>query len=306
MSAQQFSKFQSTEPLPRKLFGYDVVDFLGEGAGSRIYAVNDPVRNKLLALKHVVRNQDKDIRFIEQLEAEFAVSSKFSHSGLRKTYDLKIEKSLLRRVTEAALVMELFDGTPMDVRPPTSLVEALSIFIETAKAMHALHQMGYVHCDLKPNNILLGDHHLVKVIDFGQACKVGTIKERIQGTPDYISPEQVKCDPVSPRTDVFNFGATMYWALTGRRIPTLFTLNRGENSFLVDQTIQTPHDVNPRIPEQISNLVMDCCRTRPEKRPSDMDELARRLEVMRHAVLRQVAQERQAAQHDPRAHHAVA
>lgn len=305
MSAQQFSKFQSNEPLPRKLFGYDVVDFLGEGAGSRIYAVNDPVRNKLLALKHVVRTNDKDIRFVEQLEAEFAVSSKFTHGGLRKTYDLKVEKSLLRRVTEAALVMELFDGTPMDVRPPTNLVEALSIFIEVAEAMHALHQMGYVHCDLKPNNILIGDHHLVKVIDFGQACKTGTVKERIQGTPDYISPEQVKCDPVSPRTDVFNLGATMYWALTGRRIPTLFTLKRGENSFLVDQTIQTPHDVNPRVPEQISNLVMDCCRTRADKRPDDMHELARRLDTMRHAVLRLVAEQRNGQQHD-RSHHAVA
>jgi len=229
------------------------------------------------------------------------VSSKFTHSGLRRTYDLKIEKSLLFRVTEGALVMELFDGTPLDVRPPTSLVEALSIFIETAEAMHALHQMGFVHCDLKPNNILVGEHHLVKVIDFGQTCKSGTVKERIQGTPDYISPEQVKCDPVSPRTDVFNFGATMYWALTGKRIPTLFTIKRTENSFLVDDVIPSPHDVNPRVPEQLSNLVMDCCRTRPEKRPADMHELARRLEVMRHAVLRQVAQQ-QKANHGTRSH----
>jgi serine/threonine protein kinase len=286
MSAQTFSRFHQSAPLPRKLYGYDVVGFLGEGAGSKIYVVSDPVRNKLLALKHVTRLHEKDIRFVEQLEAEFEVSKQFTHHGLRRTFDLKIEKTFLRRVTEAALIMEMFDGSALDVRPPQNLVAMMTVFIETAQALHALHGMGYVHCDLKPNNILIGDHLQVKVIDFGQACKAGTIKERIQGTPDYISPEQVRCEPLTARTDVFNFGATMYWGLTGRRIPTLFTLKRGENSFLVDQTIPSPHDVNARIPEQLSNLVMDCCRTRVEKRPGDMNEIARRLETMRHAIVR--------------------
>jgi serine/threonine-protein kinase len=274
--------------MPKKLFGYDVIGFLGEGAGSTIYAVSDPVRNKLLALKHVIRQNEKDIRFVDQLQAEFDVSRQFKHAGLRRTFDLKIEKTLLRKVTEAALVMELFEGVALDVRPPHHLVSIVSIFIETAQALHALHEMGYVHCDLKPNNILLGDHNQVKVIDFGQACKIGTTKERIQGTPDYISPEQVRCEPVTPRTDVFNFGATMYWALTGQRIPTLFTLKRGENSFLVDQTIRGPHEINSQIPQPMSNLVMDCCRTNAQKRPGDVGELARRLDVMRYAMTRQM------------------
>src|SRR5205823_1159523 len=130
--------------------------------------------------------------------------------------------------------------------------------------------MGFVHCDLKPNNILLAPDGRVKVIDLGQACKVGTQKQRIQGTPDYISPEQVRREPVTQRTDVYNFGATLYWALTGRNFPTLFTLKRGENSFLVDSQIPTPQALNDEVPETLSNLAMECVRTNPAKRPADM------------------------------------
>jgi serine/threonine protein kinase len=125
-----------------------------------------------------------------------------------------------------------------------------------------------------------------KLIDFGQTCKVGTVKERIQGTPDYISPEQVRCEPVTHRTDIFNFGATMYWGLTGQKIPTLFTIKRSENSFLVDSEIPAPHEVNSRIPEPLSNLVMDCCRTNAAKRPGDIGEIARRLETMQYGLTR--------------------
>jgi serine/threonine-protein kinase len=282
MSASGFSKFayDATAQMPRKLFGYDVVDFLGQGAGSRIFAVNDPLTHQLYALKHVVRDQDKDIRFVQQLEAEHEVCSKFRHPGLRRALDLKVNKNLLRRVTEAALVMELFDGAPLEQCRPELITDIIPIFIKTAEGLAALHALGYVHCDLKPNNILLGPAGDVKVIDFGQACKVGTVKERIQGTPDYISPEQVKCDPVTQRTDIFNFGATMYWGLTGQKIPTLFTIKRGDNSFLLDSEIRTPAQANPRVPEPLSRLVMDCVRTNPAKRPADMAELGRRLDIM--------------------------
>ena len=285
MSAQEFPKYSlALGGMPKKLFGYDVIDFLGEGAGSMIYVVTDPVSNQLYALKYVQRKADKDIRFIEQLEAEHEVSKRFSHAALRKSIDLKINKTILRKVIDAVLIMELFDGTPLDARRPESLASCCSIFSQTASALAELHHLGYVHCDLKPNNILVGPTGTVKVIDFGQACKVGTVKERIQGTPDYISPEQVKCEPVTTRTDVFNFGATLYWALTGQKIPTLFTLKKDENSFLLDSKFATPRDLNPAVPDVLSNLVIECIRTNPAKRPGDLGELARRLGIMGHAA----------------------
>ena len=109
------------------------------------------------------------------------------------------------------------------------------------------------------------------------------------GTPDYIAPEQVKCLPVTVQTDVFNLGATMYWALCGKKLPTLFNIKKGENSFLVDTAIPTPRDCNPQVPEQLANLVMECVRTNPARRPADMPEMSRRLEIILHVIRKQQA-----------------
>jgi len=274
--------------MPRNLFGYDVIDFIGEGAGSVIYAVSQPGSGQLYALKHVQRKDEKDVRFIEQLENEYQVSQKFGHPGLRKSIDCKVNRNLLRKPLEACLVMELFDGIPLDSQSTREPLFVIDVFIQVAEALDALHSYGFIHCDLKPNNILVNNDTVAKVIDFGQACPVGTAKKRIQGTPDFISPEQVRCEPVSVRTDVFNFGATLYWGLAGRSLPTLFNIKRTENSFLVDDVIPTPSSINPRVPESLSNLVMECVKTNPVKRPADLKEVARRLEIIRHATRKQM------------------
>jgi len=270
--------------LPRKLFDYDVVDLIGQGAGSLIYVVTHPTTRQLYAFKHVVRKTDKDDRFIEQLETEYEVGRQVTHPGLRRSIEMKVNRTLLRRTTEAGLVLELFDGISLEQQPPRHLLDIVSTFIQTAQALAALHAAGYVHCDLKPNNILRDAGGFVKVIDLGQTARNGTIKRRIQGTPDYIAPEQVKCLPVTYQTDVFNFGATMYAVLCGRKLPTLFTLKKSENSFLLDDAMATPRDVNPQIPEPLSNLVMECVRTNPAKRPQEMSDLARRLEIIEHTI----------------------
>jgi eukaryotic-like serine/threonine-protein kinase len=271
--------------MPQKLLNYEVLEQLGEGARSIIYAVSDPATHQVYALKHVVRSGPKDIRFIEQMETEFEISKQFNHPNLRRSFELKIIKTMLIKVSEAFLLMELFDGKPLDVRTPESMLLIVDTFIQAAQGLKALHMLGWAHCDIKPNNILRNDAGLVKIIDFGQSCKIGTVKERIQGTPDYIAPEQVARRPISVQTDVYNLGATIYWAVTKQNIPTLYTVNKkGENSFLLDQTIQTPADINPRVPAGLSNLVMECVATRPAKRPADMDEIIARLELVKHVL----------------------
>jgi serine/threonine-protein kinase len=276
--------------MPQKLLHYEVLERLGEGARSTIYRVVDPVTRKEYALKHVVRDDPKDIRFVEQMEAEFEISKQFTHPNLRRTYDLKIQKTLLLKVTEGFLVMELFDGVALDVRPPKTLLEACNTFIQAAQGLQQMHSMGYVHCDIKPNNILRDTSGHVKVIDFGQSCKIGTVKKRIQGTPDYISPEQVHRKPVSHKTDLYNLGSTIYWALTGKNNPTLYTVGRGEHSFLVADRIETPMDINPRVPLALSNLVMECIASKPEKRPASMEQVIHRLELAKYQLQKQSGQ----------------
>jgi serine/threonine protein kinase len=271
--------------MAQQLLHYDIIDRLGEGAGSVIYSVRDPGTGRMYALKHVVRRKEKDIRFIEQMENEYEVSRQFTHPNLRKSFELKINKTLLLRKTEAFLVMELFDGKPLDVRPPGGLLETVDLFIQTAQGLKAMHQLGYVHCDIKPNNILRNAKGEAKVIDFGQSTKIGSTKERIQGTPDYIAPEQVERRPITVQTDIYNLGATIYWALTGKPIPTQYTVSRGgKYGFLLDTLIQTPQDLNPKVPLPLSNLVIECISTNPRKRPPDMEQAIMRLELSKHVL----------------------
>jgi eukaryotic-like serine/threonine-protein kinase len=269
---------------PRNLYGFEVIDFLGEGAGSMIYVASDPITKQLYAIKHVTVKVEKDQRFVEQLVNEFEVASKLSHPALRRCIDLKTSKTLLRKITDAALVMELVEGASCEARPPTDMNLLLDVFHQSASALAALHQQNFIHCDLKPNNIMLQPKGKVKIIDFGQACPSGSVKKRIQGTPDFIAPEQVRCEPVTVQTDVYNLGATFYWLLSGAKLPTLFTLKKSRNSFLVADAIKPPHELNPRVPENFSNLVMECCRITPAKRPSNMQEICTRLEIVRHAI----------------------
>src|SRR5256885_2128839 len=111
--------------MAQKLLHYDVLERLGEGARSTIYLVQDPETRQQYALKHVHREAQKDIRFIEQMETEFEISRQFTHPNLRRSYDLKIAKTLLLKVNEAFMLMEYFDGKPLDVYVPPDQMQIL-------------------------------------------------------------------------------------------------------------------------------------------------------------------------------------
>jgi len=277
--------------MPEKLLNYDLLGTLGTGAGSTIYRARDANTGRMVALKHVKRVKPKDLRFVEQMETEYEVSRNFTHPNLRRSYQLKVTRTMLVKVTEAILVMEFVDAKPLEKGLPPDLAEVVQTFIDAASGLAAMHKLGWAHCDIKPNNILRGADGVVKVIDFGQSCRIGTVKERIQGTPDYIAPEQVERLPISEATDVFNLGATLYWALTGKHVPTTYHAKRaGENSFVLDALFKSPRELNRNVPEVISDVVMQSVLTNARKRPQSMDEFVRKLEIGRHIIDRQQGQ----------------
>jgi serine/threonine-protein kinase len=278
MSTVPFKSSIGAAMTPQDLFGYHVISEIGKGAASTIYAVSEPTSGQIYALKHVLRKNDKEQRFIEQVQNEFEVSKLCKHPVLRKVVDLKSVKKFLGPVTEVALIMELIDGVPFDERPLIDVKEIVQVFIKVAEALWEVNKAGYVHCDTKPGNIMLTGDNSVRLIDLGQACKRGTAKERVQGTPSFIAPEQARCKPLSEQTDVYNFGATLYWALTGRRVPTLLTVEKADRQMVKEQSYPSPREINDRVPPRLSELVMHCLRHRPWERPTDMGAVLMRLE----------------------------
>ncbi len=261
--------------------GYQVLGTLGQGARSTVYSVKDN-KDQLYALKRVVKSKPEDQRFVDQAITEHEVCVKLDHPSIRKSYKLLYQRQFLR-VKEIYVVMELVDGTPLEDTRFTSMMDVCKICQQIATGLIHMHKVGFVHADMKPRNVLITSRNQVKIIDFGQSCRAGTVKERIQGTIDFIAPEQVKREEITPRTDVYNFGATMYWLLTGRFVPSAYSKQvvSSETTSAVskraEEPFKPPREYNPSVPPALSMLVVDCVRDSPADRPDSMQSVFDRL-----------------------------
>jgi len=264
--------------------GFSIIRRIGTGARSTIYLATDRQDKIEVALKRVIFERPEDSRIFEQVDTEYKVAGRIDHPYIRKCYKLKKVRSMFV-VKEMLLSMELFDGKSLEDSPALSLLDVLLVFRMVASGLQAMHQQGFVHCDIKPNNILINDTGTIKIIDLGQSCKIGTIKPRIQGTPDYIAPEQVRRKSLGPKTDIFNLGATMYWAITGKHAPTLIAKKNSLGLPLPPQPRMAPHELRKQLPVEISKLVMDCIEDEPAKRPRDMTTVISRLDLLVHSIL---------------------
>lgn len=274
-----------------KVGGFTIKKRIGSGARSTIYLATDHQTHTDVALKRIIFERPEDVRVFEQTENEYKVAQRVNHPYVRKCYKLKKIRTMLK-VNEMLLSMELFDGKSLQDVPTLSLVDVLLVFRMVASGLNAMHGEGFIHCDIKPNNILMGKAGSIKIIDLGQSCKIGTTKRRIQGTPAYIAPEQVRRKPLGPTTDIFNLGATMYWALTGKNVPTLIhknnrTLIPKKNALgaATTRNYPAPHELKKGIPIEISRLVMDCVKDKPVQRPPNMMTLISRLDLVIHSLL---------------------
>jgi serine/threonine-protein kinase len=266
-----------------ELDGFTIIKKLGTGARSTIFLALDEENGSTVALKRSIYEKPEDGRIFEQITNEYKVSRIVQHPYLRKCNKLiKIRKML--KVKELLLSMEMFEGETLEKSKSLSLGDVLLVFRMIADGLNAMHQQGYIHCDIKPNNILINESGAIRIIDLGQGCKIGTIKPRIQGTPDYIAPEQVKRKHLDQRTDVFNLGATMYWALTGKNVLTLIPQSNDISATLGQRNFPAPHQLHRRIPLGVSKLVTDCVKEEPEKRPSSMAEVISRLDLLIHSI----------------------
>ena len=262
--------------------GYTIIRRIGTGARSTIYLAADEEDGREVALKRIIFERPEDSRVFEQVETEYKVAGMIDHPYVRKCYELRKIRSMFK-VREMLLAMEYVEAKHLEDCSTLSLGDVLLVFRMVASGLSAMHQHGIVHCDIKPNNILINKSGAIKIIDLGQSCKIGTVKRRIQGTPDYIAPEQVKRKPLGPKTDIFNLGATMYWALTGKHAPTLIP-KKNRFGLPVTEPRRAPHEIKKGLPMGISKLVMDCIENDATKRPRSMMDVTSRIDLMVHSI----------------------
>jgi len=265
--------------------GYRILKKLGQGARSQVFQIVDSATGEVFALKRVLRAEEEDTRFLDQAINEHEIAGQFTHQCLRRSLSLKRIRRLFKLV-EIQVIMEFVDGVVLDQRRPDQVDVTVDLFIKLADGLGHMHSLGYLHTDIKPNNILLVKDGSIKIIDFGQSCRIGFKKPRIQGTPDYIAPEQVDRRRLTQQTDVFNLGATLYWALTGRAYPTVIGKGGRRQDARRRNLVPPPQKLNSDVPSSLSKLAMDCCQYDPPRRPIGMKEVISRLETVQQVLAR--------------------
>ncbi len=262
---------------------YRVVEKLGVGAQSRIFRARCMRTGKDYTVKIVKIVNPEDTAIIDLLRTEYAIGSAVDHPVIRKVYELRMMRQRLR-VRGAILFMEYVEGMSLsdkEFRKP--LDEILRIFTEAARGLDAMHRAGFVHADLKPSNIMVDSEGVVKLIDLGQSSKMDEAKVRVQGTIDYMAPEQVQRGIMDRRTDVFGLGATLHRVLTGVPIPT--DMNKTISIYsqgLVGKRIQEiDQGSSTELPACLARLIQDSCRYEPADRIADMATFIERLDLAR-------------------------
>jgi len=260
--------------IQKHLKDYWVGKRLGTGARSEIYEIKRRKDGRILAAKFVQVRGPEDLRVIGHLENEYLVLKTIQEArttgvaiAVRVEGFQKIKR--LFKIQAAYLIMERLTGTALFARRDYDLDSILTIFRQVCLGIEHTHQAGYVHADLKPENILVGEHLDVKIIDFGFCAPIGTQIGGAKGTFGYLAPEQAG-GRLTEKTDVFNLGAALYWELTGQNLPFIMPGRHEAAGFVPsDQVVITPPSrINRDVPDELSDMVLRCCRARPDDRPT--------------------------------------
>jgi len=268
---------------PGSMLGqYQILQLLGSGGSSDVYKAFDSRLERNVALK-VFANATLTADFRARFAREAKVAASLNHPNIATVYD----------VGEAGrhwyIAMEYVDGVALREKfndATCSLSERLDYLGQAAGALARAHATGLVHCDLKPENIMLTGDGLVKVLDFGLARQVhaGTVEQPragIEGTIGYMSPEQAARQPIGAHSDVFAFGCMLFEA-AANRLPFWSPSVAGALENLRHADPPRLSAFAQRLPAGLQELVDDCLAKDPAARLRSMQDVSVRLHAIAH------------------------
>jgi len=214
-----------TPGLPKAFDHYDVESVLGHGAMGTVYLARDRRIGRRVALKtlHIDRKQFDDshsaIEYFSRLQREAELSGSLHHPNIVTLFEAGYEGDRI-----SYLAIEFIDGESllrlMKSKPLLPINQVLNIAEDVLRGLSYAHGRGIIHRDIKPANILVGTDGRARIADFGIARPETsnlTAAGALMGTPNYMSPEQVKGTKISTRSDLFSVGAMLYEMLTGKK-----------------------------------------------------------------------------------------
>jgi len=248
---------------------YRIESLLGEGGMGKVYKAQDGELRRTVALKLVRPELASDPSSMDRLKQEILLASKVSHKNILRIHDLGDVAGL------KFISMAFVDGRDLHqiiaAEGKLPVPRAVRITRQLCLALEAAHSEGVIHRDLKPQNVLVDQEDQVFVSDFGLAkslevhASMMTSNGEVNGTPRYMSPEQVESGPVDHRSDLYSLGLILYEMVTA-------DLPFQSDSVLqamyqrVTQSPKSPKTMNPDLPDYLVNIIMRCLEKDPAQR----------------------------------------
>ena len=243
---------------------------LGAGGMGGVYMGRDKMLDRPVAVKVMLKEYGSDAAFVEKFKKEAQAAAKLIHPNIAQIYSYGICDGMPYIAMELASGGSLF--SVMNANPGhADMTRVLKICQQTAQALQCASDQGFVHGDVKPENILLDANGNAKLVDFGLAAMQADTDE-IWGTPYYISPEKVRKEVVDFRADIYSLGGTLYHALTG------VAPFEGDDSIAVvktrfDGAPKKPSAIRAEITPAIDELVMKMLAFNKEDRYPSFEAL---------------------------------
>ncbi len=263
-----------------KLDHFQIERLVARSGMASIYEATDLRTGQKVAIKIPHPEMECDPIFFERFQREEEIGKKLDHPGVMKVIpneDRHDPYIVMEWVPGRLLRQILHENRKM---PPE---RAIKIVVHICKALDHIHSHGVIHRDLKPENIMVDEHDNIKIIDFGISANSGARRITFakltdtMGTPDYISPEQVKGGRGDARSDVYAVGVMLYEMLTGA-VP--FT---GSNAFVImnDRLLNDPvppRELNPELSPQLQEVLYRALERNPHNRYGSARDFAHDLE----------------------------
>ncbi|HSU78444.1 MAG TPA: serine/threonine-protein kinase, partial [Burkholderiales bacterium] len=259
-------KFELQEHIGK----YPLLREIGAGATSKVYLARDPFAERDVAIKVFLFDKDADGEQ-ERMKhkafiAEASLAGKLAHPHIVEIFDAVVEPG------RSYLVMEYVPGSTLEAHADMARLlpvnKVVEIIFKCIRALEYAHRHGVIHRDIKPGNILLSQTGETKVSDFGASFQQklqDTTQINGVGSPAYMSPEQVRLEPLTHQTDIYSVGVTMYRLLTGR-LPFTASTQPALTYAILNTPAQRPVMLRPELPGLLDAIVMKAMEKTPAAR----------------------------------------
>ena len=258
----------------RRLASYEVMARVARGGMGVVYRARHVYIDKIVALKVLDPALAKREDLIERFRTEAQSLARVEHENVVKVIDILEDKGV------HFIVMDFAEGTNLRVlvkdNGPMTGDELLSIARQTGEALYAAHREGILHRDIKPENLIMNSRGRCKLADFGLAGDLRLISEGHEGplnfgTPAYSAPEVLRRMVPDKRSDIFSFGATLYYLATGE--PPFGQSGAQAIMLRQKQGAELLDGQRGDLPPKFTQLIMDCIRYHPKDRPGNFAEV---------------------------------